>query len=272
MHERQPDSEDTFPHLPFAAGPEQPLTSPESLTKTQLAEQIIADYGTPYTDPNSGAVAQRDSWVNRSQMHSFHLLAFTVNGTPRYLLDVHHVGVDEKRRYAFGEDQTIIYYYPNSNVECLIPKQSVLHESLMGYLRMRYSDTQHYSNLKQRFDTVFYDSMSRFLAEYALDFTTEFETGEQHIPELYASDAATRERARKRLFKIASQSGIICAKEPALREDAFQLALDQTLQERYARQQTPTDDPGKAKTTNTIVLKPQKPWHRFLSGNTDEHE
>lgn len=272
MHERQPDSEDTFPDLSFVAGPEQPLVSPESLTKAQLAEHIIADYGIPYTDPNSGAVAQRDSWVNRSQMHSFHLLAFTVNGAHRYLLDVHHVGVDEKRRYAFGEDQTIIYYYPNSNIECLIPKQPVLHESLMGYLRKRYTDTRHYAEMKQRFDAVFYTSMSRFLAEYALDFTAEFETGEQHVPELYTSDPATRERARKRLFKIANLSGLVCANEPALREDAFQLALDQTLQERHTQQQLSRDDPGKTKIADTIILRPPKPWYRFLSSNPDGHE
>lgn len=263
MHERQPNPEDMTPDLPHSVSPEQPLVSPESLTKTELAEQIIAEYGSHHVDSISGAVALRDSWANRSQMHSFHLLAFTVNGAPRYLLDVRHVGVDGERRYAFGEDQTIIYYYPNSNVECPIPEQSVLHESLMGYLRKRYMDTQHYIDMEQRFENAFDDATTRFSAEYALDFTAEFESGERQAAKLYVSDPVTRKEARNRLYQIARLAGVVCE------ESSFQLALDQTLQERNTRRQTPTNNPGMAKIADTMTFRQPKPWYRFLGDNQE---
>lgn len=257
MREQQPNPDDMLPETQ----PDNPVErspSLEALSATELAAHIMSEYGTPYSNNETDTISWHCHWANGNQILWFHLVEYAVNDTPEYLLDIQEKGVSRRRQYVFSTIQPeVTFSYTDGPPSRMMPSQSVVQDELQRYLGMRYEDTTHYAHLTD----TFADITARFSAEYALDYQSEFESGNDYIRRMHTSDATLQNSARRRLYRIAELAGVICD------ETSFNRALDMTIAERSAQNTAYTDPQGPAvlpKITDLTTPHPPKPWYWFL--------
>ncbi|MDB5183842.1 MAG: hypothetical protein JWO07_523 [Candidatus Saccharibacteria bacterium] len=138
----------------------------EDLSRGELAQQIIKEWGEFYVDEENDVRLPSDRWFSDNNVFSFMLVECIEGGITKYVLDVREEGISGDKRYIFVGNSAINYSQESAETEA--PSQEQIGHDLTKYLRDRYDSTKMGQSSEKRGAEMFANIAGRISIEHAL--------------------------------------------------------------------------------------------------------